>query len=66
MQRLFARLLEKDKRGYTAIESAKLGQGGIDYVSRLFGIDPKTTRRGLSELEVVENPAPSRIRKRGG
>ena len=28
MQRLFARLLEKDKRGYTAIESAKLGQGG--------------------------------------
>ena len=27
MQRLFMRLLEKDKRGYTAMESAKLGQG---------------------------------------
>ena len=28
IQWLFARLLEKDNRGYTAIESARLGQGG--------------------------------------
>jgi len=47
------------------MESAKLGQGGIDYVSGLFGIDPKSARRGLSEMEVLENPAPSRIKKGG-
>jgi hypothetical protein len=65
MQRLFARLSEKDKRSYAAIESAKLGRGGIDYVSGLFGIDPKTIRRGLSELDAPEDPAPDRIRKKG-
>jgi hypothetical protein len=65
MQRLFARLSEKDKRSYAAIESAKLGRGGIDYVSGLFGIDPKTIRRGLSELDAPEDLAPDRIRKKG-
>jgi hypothetical protein len=64
MQRLFARLSEKDKRSYAAIESVKLGHGGIEYVSELFGIDPKTVRRGLSELD-GEDPAPNRIRKKG-
>ncbi|MGZ8238525.1 MAG: hypothetical protein ACXW1Z_20955 [Methylobacter sp.] len=43
----------------------KLGHGGIEYVSGLFGIDPKTVRRGLSELEVPEDPVPNRIRKKG-
>jgi hypothetical protein len=65
MQRLFARLSEKDKRSYAAIESVKLGHGGIEYVSGLFGIDPKTVRRGLSELDVEEDPAPNRTRKKG-
>jgi len=65
MQRLFARLSEKDKRSYAAIESAKLGRGGIDYVSGLFGIDPKTIRRGLSELDAPEDSAPNRSRKKG-
>jgi hypothetical protein len=65
MQRLFARLSEKDKRSYAAIESVKLGHGGIDYVSGLFGIDPKTVRRGLSDLEDAEDATPDRIRKKG-
>jgi len=43
-----------------AIESVKLGHGGVGYVSGLFGVDPKTVRRGLSELEVTEGPRPSR------
>lgn len=50
MQRLFATLSEKDRRRYAGIEAAKLGQGGIDYVSGLFEMDPKTVRRGLTEL----------------
>jgi hypothetical protein len=64
MQRLFATLSEKDRRRYAGIEAAKLGHGGIDYVSGLFNMDPKTVRRGLMELELTEDPAPSRIRKK--
>jgi hypothetical protein len=44
MQRLFATLSEKDRRRYAGIEAAKLGHGGIDYVSLLFEMDPKTVR----------------------
>lgn len=65
MQRLFTRLSEKDKRSYAAIESVKLGHGGVEYVSCLFGIDPKTVRRGLSDLEAEADPAPNRSRKKG-
>jgi hypothetical protein len=64
MQRLFATLSEKDRRRYAGIEAAKLGHGGIDYVSALFSMDPKTVRRGLMELELTEDTAPSRIRKK--
>lgn len=64
MQRLFLMLSEKDRRRYAGIEAAKLGHGGIEYVSELFDMDPRTVRRGLIELEVNEDPAPSRIRKK--
>jgi hypothetical protein len=64
MQRLYGTLSEKDRRRYAGIEAAKLGHGGIDYVSVLFEIDPKTVRRGLTELELSEEPEPSRIRKK--
>lgn len=66
MQRLFATLSEKDRRRYAAIEAAKLGHGGLDYMARLFDIDPKTVRRGLKELEVADDPAGQRVRKPGG
>jgi hypothetical protein len=66
MQRLFATLSEKDRRRYAGIEAAKLGQGGIDYVSGLFDMDPKTVRRGLTELELPDDPAQSRVRKKRG
>lgn len=64
MQRLFSTLSEKDRRRYAAIEVAKLGHGGTEYISRLFGIDQKTVRRGLSELELAQDTAPMRIRKK--
>lgn len=65
MQRLFSRLSEKEQRGYAAVEAAKLGHGGIEYVAALFQIDPKTIRRGLSELDLEEDPSPGRTRKKG-
>jgi len=64
MQRLLATLSEKDRRRYAGIEAAKLGHGGIDYVSSLFEMDPKTVRRGLTELEFPEDPVQSRVRKK--
>ena len=64
MQRLFATLSEKDRRRYAGIEAAKLGHGGIEYVSELFQMDPKTVRRGLTELEQTDDPALDRVRKK--
>jgi hypothetical protein len=65
MQKLFSTLSEKDRRRYAAIESAKFNEDGVEYVSALFGIDVKTVRRGLTELEMSEDPAASRTRKKG-
>jgi hypothetical protein len=64
MRRLFEGLSEKDRRRYAGIEAAKLGHGGIEYISRLFGIDPKTVGRGLIELDLKDDPAPRRVRKK--
>ena len=66
MQRLFKTLSEKDKRRYAAIEVEKLPHGGTDYISNLFGIDPKTIRRGMEELEKQEDMTKGRVRKKGG
>ncbi|WP_109867747.1 ISAzo13 family transposase, partial [Methylocucumis oryzae] len=66
MQRLFGTLSEKDKRRYAGIEATKLGRGGVDSISKLFDIDPKTIRRGLQELDLLDDPPSDRIRKKGG
>lgn len=65
MRWLFGTLSEKDRRRYAAIEAAKLGHGGLDYVCGLFELDPKTVRRGLTELELGEDAALGRVRKKG-
>jgi hypothetical protein len=64
MKRLFATLSEKDRRRYAAIEAAKLGSGGVSAISGLFGLDAKTVRRGLTELELADDPVQSRVRKK--
>ena len=64
MQRLFASLSEKDRRRYAGIEATKLGHGGLESISALFGMDPKTVRRGLLELDQTEDPTPNRVRKK--
>ncbi len=65
MRRMFATLSEKDRRRYAGIEAAKLGEGGVDYISGLFGMDPKTIQRGLAELNLDEDEAAGRVRKKG-
>jgi hypothetical protein len=65
MRRFHDWLSEKDRRRYAAIEAAKLGHGGTDYIARLLSCDPKTIRQGLHDLEAPEDPAADRVRKKG-
>jgi hypothetical protein len=65
MRRLFDSLRENDRRRYAAIEAAKLGHGGIEYVAGVLGCDPKTIRLGLGELEGANDLGTGRSRKKG-
>lgn len=65
MKRLSGWLSEKDRRRYAAVEAAKLGHGGVEYVARLLSCDPKTIRQGLLDLEGPEDAAEGRVRKKG-
>ena len=65
MRRFSGWLSEKDRRRYAAVEATKLGHGGVEYIARLLACDPKTIRQGLQDLEEPEDPAASRVRKKG-
>jgi hypothetical protein len=58
-------LSEKDRRRYAAVEALQLGHGGIEYIARLPGCDPKTRRQGMQDLDRPEDPAADRVRKKG-
>ena len=63
MKTLFHSLREKDQRRYAAVEAAKLGHGGIEYISTLLGCDPKTIRQGQADLANLPDVPPERSRK---
>ena len=65
MRRLYHSLNEKDRRRYAAVEASKLPHGGVDYIARLLGCDPKTIRRGQAELEGADDLNDGRVRKKG-
>jgi hypothetical protein len=65
MKRLFGSLKENDRRRYAAIEAAKLGHVGIEYVADVLGCDPKTIRLGLGELEGGDDLDTGRSRTKG-
>jgi hypothetical protein len=65
MRRLFGSLNESDRRRYAAIEAAKLGHGGIEYIAGVLGCDAKTIRLGLGELEGEDDLDTGRSRKKG-
>jgi hypothetical protein len=65
MPRFFGWLSEKDRRRYAAVEAAKLGHGGVEYIARVLACDPKTMRQGLRELEEAEDAAVGRLRTKG-
>jgi Rhodopirellula transposase DDE domain len=66
MKRLFDSLRESDRRRYAAIEATKLGHGGIEYIARVLGCDPKTIRLGHDELIEGHDLDTGRVRKKGG
>jgi len=59
-------LNERSRRIWAATEARSYGWGGITMVSQAVGIDPKTIRKGLSELEDPDRLAEDRVRKSGG
>jgi len=65
MRKFFNSLSEKDRRRYAAVEVAKLGHGGLEYVARVLGCDPKTIQQGQEDLEQIEDAAAGRVRKKG-
>ena len=65
MKKFFDSLSEKDRRRYAAVEVAKLGHGGVEYVARVLGCSPKTIQQGREELEQDEDAAAGRVRKKG-
>jgi hypothetical protein len=58
-------LSEKDRRRYAAIETAKLGHGGTEYIAILLGCDPKTIRQGQQDLDQLPDDLGKRVRKKG-
>jgi hypothetical protein len=66
MRTFFASLRENDRRRYAAVEAAKLGHGGTEYISQVLGIDPKTIRQGQRDLEDLPKGPASRVREPGG
>jgi len=65
MKTMYCSLREKDRRRYAAVEATKLGHGGVEYISKLLGCDPKTIRQGLIELADLPDVPPERSRKKG-
>src|ERR1700693_2865247 len=66
MRTFFESLRENDRRRYAAVEAAKLGHGGVEYISSVLGIDPKTIRQGQRDLADLPDRPPSRVRTPGG
>ncbi len=67
MVALYGSLSEKDRRRYAAVEAAKLGHGGMQYVAELFDCDAHTIRHGAQDIEQLPvDEAQGRVRKKGG
>ncbi len=66
MKTFYDSLREKDRRRYAAVEAAKLGQGGTEYIAALLGCDPKTIRHGQQDLAALPAVPRERCRKKGG
>ncbi|WP_197442842.1 ISAzo13 family transposase [Lignipirellula cremea] len=51
MKNVFQSLSEKERRRYAAIETVKLGRGGLRYMAELLGCSEHAIRHGIRELD---------------
>jgi hypothetical protein len=71
MKVLYRSLHENDRRRYAAVEAAKLGHGGLEYLAALLGCDPKSIRHGQLDMyhlgqQPLQDIVPAdRVRKKG-
>ena len=66
MRRFWETLSERDRRRFAALEAARLGHGGIEYVAEVLGSSTRTIERGADELDQLPtDPAAGRVRRPG-
>jgi len=67
MRKFYNTLSEKDKRRYAAVETLKLGRGGIAYIVKVLGCSRKTVKQGIKELRSLplDSEYDPRIRQPG-
>ena len=51
INRIMSVLNPKQRRWFAALEAIRMGRGGISRISLITGLDRKTIRRGIDELE---------------
>ena len=67
MRAFWETLSERDRRRFAALEAARLGHGGIEYVAEVLGCSTRTIERGAKELDQLPyDPAAGRVRRPGG
>ena len=66
MRNVFETLSEKDQRRFAAIQARQVGSGGTGYIAEVLGCSTKTIRRGIDELDQLQDdPVAGRIRRPG-
>lgn len=66
MRRFWETLSERDRRRFAALEVARLGHGGTEYIAEVLGCSTRTIERGAEELgELPADPAAGRVRRPG-
>lgn len=66
INRLVATLDEKHRRQFAGLLASQFGHGGIQYLSKITGLDRDTISRGKREIEPADVALTGRIRAVGG
>ena len=51
MRAFWQTLSERDRRRFAALEVARLGHGGLEYIAEVLGCSTRTAERGAEELD---------------
>jgi len=66
INRLVAAFDEKHRRLFVGLLASQFGHGGIQYISKITGLNRQTISRGKREIEQVDTALAGRIRAPGG